>query len=695
MDPAISFLLTVRMDTYQVALDGSTRRCSEFDYPLIVESSMNFNEVQRAMCNKYPWGMNDTVVVRYLDRDTNCYVDVKRDDDLALMFGKHQDTKSVVIQLSAYFKTLLRTVVDPNTVNAHYLILRYIQKMRMYPDIVPSNHDYIPAIYASTDDEEDQEDIDMGGFKDGEIEEDADRPIVEYDKNDPSMDEGTVFGSVIDCRNALATFAIVREFDYITEKSDPTRLRAHCAFEGCRWRIHASFMKNSKLFQIKVNPCEHTCPTALESEKLLAAKSRWVCDVVLEWVRENPTIGVSKLIEKIHEKYRIKVPYVRVSNGREKAMDKLVGKWADSFHLLYTFKAEVEKCSPGSVVDIDRHTVQYKVRGVTKEKECFRRFFLSFKACSQGFKDGCRPYLAVDATALNGRFRGQLVAACAIDAHNWLFPVAYGVLEAESTESWTWWLYKCKQKIMVIKEESVFDNIVIMSSIQQRVETTALVWITPELVREVPTRSPSSLPWATGGNPSRHLPRPPPPAPPSPRRRRRASLGKARALAAAGTPLPLARRTWRGPTGPVRAARLTRGAAARLPRQRRGGFVVWRRPRAGGGSCSRAATKSGGGRRGPGDFSGGQRRRRRWGWRRRRWDDGDGAGMTATALAAGGARRPEMAPWRRGLAGSGLGLSGPIWVWWAPAVLPSCAWVRSGTSSLSVLLGSERMVLLL
>jgi hypothetical protein len=38
---------------------------------------------------------------------------------------------------------------------------------------------------------------------------------------------------------------------------------------------------------------------------------------------------------------------MRVSTGREKAMDMLVGKWADSFHLVYTFKAEVEKCSPG------------------------------------------------------------------------------------------------------------------------------------------------------------------------------------------------------------------------------------------------------------------------------------------------------------------------------------------------------------
>jgi hypothetical protein len=55
--------------------------------------------------------------------------------------------------------------------------------------------------------------------------------------------------------------------------------------------------------------------------------------------------------------------------------------------------------------------------------------------CWKGFLDGCRFYLVVDATSLNGRYRGQLMVACAIDARNWLFSVAYGILEAETTKS--------------------------------------------------------------------------------------------------------------------------------------------------------------------------------------------------------------------------------------------------------------------
>ena len=203
------------------------------------------------------------------------------------------------------------------------------------------------------------------------------------------------------------------------------------------------------MFWIKKNPHKHTCPPGGGGGKAKTklAKTRWVADAILDWLREEPGLGPTALHGKLFGKYKIEIPYMRIFNAREKALDRINGQWNDSFQLLYTFKAEVEMASPGSVVEIDKHTVPFKIKGKSFQKECFRRAFVCFKACWQGFLDGCRPYLAVDATHLTRRWRGQLVAASAVDGHNWLFPVAFGAVEAEFEESWVWFLQQLRNII--------------------------------------------------------------------------------------------------------------------------------------------------------------------------------------------------------------------------------------------------------
>ncbi|KAE8806014.1 Myosin-15 [Hordeum vulgare] len=149
--------------------------------------------------------------------------------------------------------------------------------------------------------------------------EDEGRPEVHYNKDDPSLAEGTIFSDVLDCRNALATFAIKTKSEFVIDKSEPGRLTVHCAYKRCQTEQDKSHLP--KCYQEA----------------------------------------------KAQKKYGVQLPYMRAFYGKQMALDNIYGKWSDSFQLLYTFKAEVEKASPRSVVNIDRHTVEFKLNG---QKRC-------------------------------------------------------------------------------------------------------------------------------------------------------------------------------------------------------------------------------------------------------------------------------------------------------------------------------------
>ena len=65
---------------------------------------------------------------------------------------------------------------------------------------------------------------------------------------------------------------------------------------------------------------------------------------------------------------------------------------------------------------------------------------MALKPCIDGFLAGCRPYLSIDSTALNGRWRGHLASCTALDGHNWMFPIAIAFIDSETEENWTWFM---------------------------------------------------------------------------------------------------------------------------------------------------------------------------------------------------------------------------------------------------------------
>ena len=69
----------------------------------------------------------------------------------------------------------------------------------------------------------------------------------------------------------------------------------------------------------------------------------------------------------------------------------------------------------------------------------FKSVFWAFRPCIVGFKK-CSPTISIDATHLYGKYKGKLMIAMVIDANNKIYPLAFTVVESESTETCGWFL---------------------------------------------------------------------------------------------------------------------------------------------------------------------------------------------------------------------------------------------------------------
>ena len=151
------------------------------------------------------------------------------------------------------------------------------------------------------------------------------------------------------------------------------------------------------------------------------ASQGWCVDRIGDWVKNNPTKGAKEAKKKLEGDFGIKLKYSKVWSGLKVALDQIHGKYEESFQLLFNWAAQLEISLPGSRVQIELEKIGKKNR--------FKRIFIALKPCIDGFLAGCRPFVGVDASFLNGKYTGQLASATGVDGHNWLYHIAFEFIE--------------------------------------------------------------------------------------------------------------------------------------------------------------------------------------------------------------------------------------------------------------------------
>ncbi|KAK9988918.1 hypothetical protein SO802_029157 [Lithocarpus litseifolius] len=134
-----------------------------------------------------------------------------------------------------------------------------------------------------------------------------------------------------------------------------------------------------------------------------------------------------------------------VWDAKQKAVAAIYGDFKKSYAELPRFLAGLKDASPGTKYKllVDDH---YE-RGTC----IFKAVFWAFRPCIVGFKH-CRPVISIDATHLYGKYKGKLMIAMATDANNKIYPLAFAVVESESTETWGWFL-ACLRRYVTSRSE--------------------------------------------------------------------------------------------------------------------------------------------------------------------------------------------------------------------------------------------------
>ncbi|XP_042499876.1 uncharacterized protein LOC122078072 [Macadamia integrifolia] len=241
------------------------------------------------------------------------------------------------------------------------------------------------------------------------------------------LEIGMVFDDVNHFRSVLRDHVIQEGFQILRVKNEKTRLRAVCASEGCTWSIFASPCDFGATFMIKSMCNKHCCGRVDQSKNVT---STWVASHLAAQLRADPDMNTDAMNAYFMDNYRINVPYQTLYRAKKRASVLNEGNHSKSYARLPAYGEMILERNPGSMFKL-----QFYERTIMSDPLVFKRQFVSFKACVDGFLNGCRPFIVVDGCHLKGTYGGVLLVAVTVDGNTGLFPIAYGVVECECKES--------------------------------------------------------------------------------------------------------------------------------------------------------------------------------------------------------------------------------------------------------------------
>jgi len=219
--------------------------------------------------------------------------------------------------------------------------------------------------------------------------------------------------------------------DLVYQKNSKSKVVAVCGEKNCKYRVYGRQLKGEATFMLISLRPKHTCARKYKNHLIT---STWIAECCLVSFRDQPNMPVEVLKKKVKKKWNVEIHPSTLYRARKRAQEVIYGKLGEQYHRLWDYCATIRSTNVGSCVLL-------MVERPMPEMPCrFQRMYISLAAMKNGFKDGCRPVIGLDAFFLKGVYKGQLMAAIGRDANNNMYPISMAVVEAETKDSWSWFL---------------------------------------------------------------------------------------------------------------------------------------------------------------------------------------------------------------------------------------------------------------
>ncbi|KAK3198756.1 hypothetical protein Dsin_022171 [Dipteronia sinensis] len=133
----------------------------------------------------------------------------------------------------------------------------------------------------------------------------------------------------------------------------------------------------------------------------------------------------------------INLSYNKAYRSKDRALHKALGDPWKSFKKLPVFFYMLEQSNPSTVTKFE-----------TDSQNRFIYGFMAPGAFIERFNTVIRPVIAIDVTHLKTKIMGVLLVVVCRDGNEMAYPLAFGFVNSECTESCTWFLKRLREVIM-------------------------------------------------------------------------------------------------------------------------------------------------------------------------------------------------------------------------------------------------------